>query len=273
LTWGLTYDDGPSPYTPTLVNYLNSQNLKATFFVVGSRVVASPPLLQAMYSAGHQIAVHTWSHPALTTLSNEAIIAELGWTMKAIKEVLGVTPNQMRPPYGDIDDRVRAIATAMGLTPILWTRINPGATFDTDDFNINGGITSAPQVLQNWQNILGNVSSMNTGFIVLEHDLFQQAVDVATGYILPDALAHNPPFKIEPVITCMNKPNSDAYIETNDNVTSPPPVKVAGAPGSAQATKGANSNSASTLTSSSIERFIWVVLILAGIIGAGAVLH
>jgi hypothetical protein len=264
------------------VNYLNSQNLKATFFVVGSRAVSFPALLQAQYAAGHQIAVHTWSHPALTTLSNEAIVAELGWTKKVIKEVLGVTPNQMRPPYGDIDDRVRAIATAMGLTPVLWTRINVGATFDTDDFNINGGVTSFGQVLQNWKNILGNVSSMNNGFIVLEHDLFQQAVDVATGYILPDALAHNPPFKIEPVITCLNKPNSDAYIETNDNATSPPPAKGAGAitlssgaPGSAQATKGSgsNSNSAPTLMSISIEHLSWVVVILAGIISAGAVLY
>jgi hypothetical protein len=69
---------------------------------------------------------------------------------------------------------------------------------------------------------LGNATSIDTGFIVLEHDLFQQAVDVATGYILPDALAHNPSFKIEPVVTCVNKPLSDAYIETNDNKTNPP---------------------------------------------------
>jgi hypothetical protein len=97
-------------------------------------------------------------------------------------------------------------------------------TFRTD-FNINGGLTSVQQVLQNWQYILGNVTTISTGFIVLEHDLFPQSVDVATGYILPDALAHNPPFSIKPVITCLNKPNSDAYIETNNNVTSPPPAQ------------------------------------------------
>lgn len=53
--------------------------------------------------AGHQIAVHTWSHPYLTTLTNEQVIAELGWTKKVIKDVTGVTPNMMRPPYGDIE--------------------------------------------------------------------------------------------------------------------------------------------------------------------------
>jgi peptidoglycan/xylan/chitin deacetylase (PgdA/CDA1 family) len=103
MTWGLTYDDGPATHTPELLDYLNSQNLKSTFFVVGSRVISSPPLLQAEYMAGHQIAVHTWSHPSLTTLTNEEIIAELGWSKQVIRDVLGVTPNMMRPPYGDIE--------------------------------------------------------------------------------------------------------------------------------------------------------------------------
>lgn len=80
----------------------------------------------------HQIAVHTWSHPSMTTVSTEGVIAELGWSKKVIKDVLGVTPVYWRPPYGDIDDRVRAIGLAMGLTPIMWTRISPEATFDTN---------------------------------------------------------------------------------------------------------------------------------------------
>lgn len=103
MTWGLTYDDGPAFYTPNLIEYLNSQNLKATFFVIGSRVISFPTTLQTEYMAGHQIGVHTWSHRPLTTLTNEQIIAELGWCRKAIKDVIGVTPNQMRPPFGDIE--------------------------------------------------------------------------------------------------------------------------------------------------------------------------
>jgi peptidoglycan/xylan/chitin deacetylase (PgdA/CDA1 family) len=137
MTWGLTYDDGPAYYTPNLLQYLDEHNLKTTFFVVGSRAVSFPSLLQAEYMGQHQIAVHTWSHPYLTTLSNEQIIAELGWTKKIIKDVLGVTPNMMRPPYGDIDDRVRAISLAMGLTPVMWTRVSATATFDTDGKNFD----------------------------------------------------------------------------------------------------------------------------------------
>ncbi|ESK98222.1 chitin deacetylase [Moniliophthora roreri MCA 2997] len=247
--WGLTYDDGPSFYTPNLMTYLGEQNLKATFFVVGSRCISFPAILQAEYMAGHQIGVHTWSHPALTTLTNDEIIAELGWTRKVIKDILGVTPNTMRPPYGDIDNRVRAISRAMGLTPVMWTRQDALHTFDTDDFNVHNGMTSAPQVLNNWNAILGNASQLDHGFIVLEHDLFEETVELATGYILPDALKRG--ITMEPVVTCLNKPLNDAYVELNDNKTNPPPVSASnvatlssGAPGSAQATGAAGRNGA-----------------------------
>lgn len=146
--WGLTYDDGPSPSTPKLLTALKEHNLLATFFVVGSRVISYPQILQSTYMMGHQISVHTWAHPSLTTLSNEGVVAELGWARKgkkrwqrpfddgklmwflfvAIKDVLGVTPNTMRPPYGDIDDRVRAISLQMGLTPVSRSRCSPAYT-------------------------------------------------------------------------------------------------------------------------------------------------
>lgn len=83
-------------------------------------------------------------------VTNEQIIAELGWTKKAIKDITGLTPNTWRPPFGDVEyvvtpsrqcihritifcttsDRVRAIATAMGLTTIIWSS-NNGVDFNT----------------------------------------------------------------------------------------------------------------------------------------------
>ncbi|KAL0950744.1 hypothetical protein HGRIS_007517 [Hohenbuehelia grisea] len=278
MTWGLTYDDGPANYTSNLLDYLDEQHLKSTFFVVGSRVISNPATLQLQYMSEHQIAVHTWSHPALTTLSNAEIIAELGWSKKVIKDVLGVTPNMMRPPFGDIDDRVRAISIAMGLTPVLWTRISPTATFDTDDFNINGGLTSVQQVLHNWGNIIGNASTISSGFIVLEHDLFQQAVEVATGYILPDALAHQPAFRIEPVISCLNKPLRDAYIETNDNSTNPPVGPSAsaavtlssGAPGSASSSGSSGSNGSNGAVGGFNIEWPYLGTLAIGVLVAGA---
>ena len=101
--WGVTYDDGPAFYTTNLTNYLSDKDVKATFFVIGSRVIQSPKVLQLEYMSGHQIAVHTWSHHYMTTLNNRQIVAEFGWTKRAIKNVIGVTPNQWRPPFGDIE--------------------------------------------------------------------------------------------------------------------------------------------------------------------------
>ncbi|EED81500.1 candidate polysaccharide deacetylase from carbohydrate esterase family CE4 [Postia placenta Mad-698-R] len=251
-TWGLTYDDGPSPYTPDLMAYLEAHDMRSTFFVVGSRAISRPAMLQDEYMMGNQIAVHTWSHPYMTTKTNEEIIAEFGWTKKIIKDALGVTPLYWRPPYGDIDDRVRAIGMAMNLIPILWTRISATQTFDTGDYDIAGGLTTSTQVLNNWDSIMNNSTKIDTGFIVLEHDLFQQTVDIAVGYILPEALAHQPALNITPVITCQNMPMSNAYVETNDNSTNPLPAPAtsgnSSASGSASATgsaAGASKNGAS----------------------------
>ncbi|KIO33984.1 carbohydrate esterase family 4 protein [Tulasnella calospora MUT 4182] len=216
LTWGVSFDDGPSDYTADLLNYMDDVKLKSTFFVVGSRAISRPNILQAEYMAGHQLSVHTWSHPSLTTLTNEQIIAELGWTREAIRQITGVSPNTMRPPYGDIDDRVRAIAQAMGMTPIIWT-----GDFDTDDWHVPSGF-SPYAVIQSFDQILATASTLNTGFIVLAHDLYQQTVDLAAGYILPDALARtNPKFSLMSIIECQHKPLSDAYVETNNNQTNP----------------------------------------------------
>jgi len=132
----------------------------------------------------------------------------------------------MRPPFGDIDNRVRGIAMAMGLTPVMWTRASNGLAFNTEDFDINGGTATVDKVLYNWKSIMDTVPSLDKGFIVLEHDLFQAAIDVATGYILPDGMAHNPQFTIEPVITCVDMPNANAYLETNDNTTNPIKAKL-----------------------------------------------
>jgi peptidoglycan/xylan/chitin deacetylase (PgdA/CDA1 family) len=252
LTWGVSFDDGPSPDTPRLLDYLSSVNLISTFFIVGSRALSRQNILQAEYMLGHQLSVHTWSHPSLTTLTNEQVIAELGWTAKIIKDVTGVTPNTFRPPYGDIDDRVRAIGLAMGFTPVIWTSYN-GVSFDTNDWHVAAGTVSASGVLAAFENILSDATQLSTGFIVLAHDLYQQSVDLATGYILPDALAStNPTFKLMSIIECLGQPLSNAYKETNNNSTNPPPNGISSAPSLGSASPTSTSGAERTTTSSSL---------------------
>ncbi|TFY50424.1 hypothetical protein EVG20_g11527, partial [Dentipellis fragilis] len=213
-TWGVSFDDGPGLYTQTLLNYLDERDIHATFFVVGSRIIERPEVLIEEYMKGHELS-------PLTSLTNEQIVAELGWTRAAIKAVLGVTPTTMRPPFGDMDDRVRAISLAMGMTPIIWTRTPSAGQFDTNDWKVAGGLVSGVDSYLTFEGILGNASIIDTGFIVLQHDLYPITVDLAVGYTLNAAITHNPPFTLKPIGQCVKIPPMDMYRESTTNQTFP----------------------------------------------------
>jgi len=252
LDWGLNFDDGPAEYTPTLLQYLSAQKLHATFFVVGSRVVNYPGILVDEYMSGHEISIHTWSHHALTSLTTEQVVAELGWTRKAIKAVTGVTPLTMRPPFGDIDDRVRAISLAMGLIPIIWTRTAAAGQFDSDDWQVAAGLVTAAESIETFGTLLGNGSTMDTGVIVLQHDIQPQTIDLAIKTFLPSVLSYTPPFKMKGIGECLKWPASDFYLETNTNKTFPKGQAVTAGPTgntlgtSSNATSASNTNSTTT---------------------------
>lgn len=72
----------------------------------------------------------SWSHHALTTLTNEEIVAEIKWTEKAILDATGLRVRYMRPPYGDVDNRVRFVLKKLGYTVVDWG----GDTFDSNDW-------------------------------------------------------------------------------------------------------------------------------------------
>jgi peptidoglycan/xylan/chitin deacetylase (PgdA/CDA1 family) len=56
----------------------------------------------------------------MTALTNEQAFAELYYSRKIIKDILGVTPLCWRPPFGDVDNRIRTIAASLNLTTIVW---------------------------------------------------------------------------------------------------------------------------------------------------------
>ncbi|GLB41839.1 putative polysaccharide deacetylase [Lyophyllum shimeji] len=221
-TWGVSFDDGPAPYTQyALTSSLRWSPFLTTPFVQKLVEIPGPEENLCHLLRCHEISVHTWSHKHLTSLTNEQVVAELGWTRHAIRTVLGVTPTTMRPPFGDIDDRVRAISLAMGMVPIMWTRTPDGGQFDTNDWRVAGGLVTGKDSYATFQNILTNASAMDTGFIVLQHDLYEITVDLATGYTLDAALNHNPPFTLKPIGQCTKTPTANLYFESNKNATFP----------------------------------------------------
>lgn len=118
----LTFDDGPARgLTRKLVGILREHQVPATFFMVGSRVHAAPVAAALVARAGFAIGNHTWSHARLPHLPDAAVRSELRRTARELRSV-GVTPSRLaRPPYGEIDARVRRDMTSLGLVPVLWT--------------------------------------------------------------------------------------------------------------------------------------------------------
>ncbi|OZJ01604.1 hypothetical protein BZG36_05583, partial [Bifiguratus adelaidae] len=212
-TWGLSYDDGPlNPESandpsaePNLYNFLAAYNQKATLFYIGSNVLGFPQAAQRALADGHTICVHTWSHPPMTTKTNLEVVAELYWTLKVIKETLGVTPRCWRPPYGDVDDRVRAIAWQMGMRTIIWD-------WDSNDWNIegpDGGSLTAATVDSYFNTWIADAKKYNHGHIVLEHELSSTTVSMAEKWLPSLQQA----FKVVPATECFNI--SNPYWETN----------------------------------------------------------
>jgi len=93
--------------------------------------------------------------------------------MKAIKLVTGVTPTCWRPPFGDVDDRIRAIAHALGLQTIIWQH-------DSFDWEVSAGKVTPEQVDDNYNNFiqLAQNGSLDTVCIFLA-DLSTNSQDVS----------------------------------------------------------------------------------------------
>ncbi|CAO3597996.1 unnamed protein product [Absidia cylindrospora] len=205
-TWGLTFDDGPNCSHNAFYDFLEQNNQKASMFYIGSNVIAWPYGAMRGLKDGHHLAGHTWSHQLMTTLSNQEVLAELYYTAKAIKYVTGVTPLYWRPAQGDLDDRVRWIASQLNMTAILWN-------LDTDDWAANTMPGVTPEtVQQNYKNFIqmGSNGTFNTvGNIVLSHEINNMTMDFA--------MQNYPEIKknykhIVDVATCMNFTNN-IYIE------------------------------------------------------------
>lgn len=58
---------------------------------IGSNVFKAPAAAQRALADGHTLCSHTWSHPPMTSLSNEQVVSELYWTLRVIKESTNVT--------------------------------------------------------------------------------------------------------------------------------------------------------------------------------------
>ena len=119
----LTFDDGPDgENTALLLDLLAETEVKATFFVVGEKIQEYPELLKRIASEGHELGNHSFSHPDMRKLTNDAILErELLPTAELITDLTGLAPMIMRPPYGALRDESIEYLTEAGWSIINWS--------------------------------------------------------------------------------------------------------------------------------------------------------
>jgi peptidoglycan-N-acetylglucosamine deacetylase len=167
----LTFDDGPSIYTPHVLAVLNHYGVHATFMEIGDQVGALASTSREVIRDGDVIGDHTWSHPVLTPAN---VAAQVRAAQKAIHTATGYRPCLLRPPYGIAPAGVVSIVRSLGLLTIQWD-------VDPQDWARPGASVIAQRVL----------SAVHPGAIVIMHDGGgdrSETVD-ALGTIVPTLLA------------------------------------------------------------------------------------
>lgn len=159
----LTFDDGPSSFTDRLLDCLEANNAKATFFMVGKEIDSFPDEVKRMEALGCELGNHTYSHVDLTTLAPEDMSAEIAGVDEDLVNLVGHGATVLRPPYGNINDSVRS---TVGTPMILWS-------IDTLDWETQDAQQTVDTVM----------SQVQDGSIILMHDIFSTSVDAAEIFI------------------------------------------------------------------------------------------
>ncbi|KIM34055.1 carbohydrate esterase family 4 protein [Serendipita vermifera MAFF 305830] len=189
-TAALTFDDGPNQYETIIGNTLVQKGVKGTFFVCGNLyhcIYDYKTQLKAVFDQGHQIASHTWSHKDLTTLSDADITNEMAKVDTAIEAITGARPAFMRPPNGNVNAKVSAIAKARGQDVVLWS-------FDSQDWN---GLSAAQSKARYDSAIASNPNTL----LALNHETYSGTANDVLPYAID--LLKSKGYKLVTVAECL----------------------------------------------------------------------
>lgn len=153
----ITFDDGPSSNTPTLLDGLKARDAKCTFFIVGENVANNSATVKRMWQEGHEIASHTYDHANLNTVSNATITSTLSKTDAALDKAIGFDLKyNLRPPYGNANSNV---LNTVGTPCFYWS-------VDTRDWESRNADSVYNEIMKNARD----------GSIILLHDLYSTSV-------------------------------------------------------------------------------------------------
>lgn len=177
----LTFDDGPSVNTPKVLQILEENNIKATFFVTGPSSVKYPEHLKAITDAGHKIAVHTYSHKYDEIYSSvDMYLADFNQMHTIITDATGVNTDIFRFPGGSINNYNRSIYMS-----IIAEMTRRGYVYF--DWNVSSGDVAAgasKSIIT--KNVLTGSAKQRGSSVILMHDRADTSNTVAA---LPDIIA------------------------------------------------------------------------------------
>ena len=178
----LTFDNGyENGYTAQMLDVLKKHKVPATFFVTGHYLNSAGDLVKRMVEEGHIIGNHSWSHPDLTTMSEEKIIEELDRVKERTEELTNQEGmSYLRPPRGVFSPRTIEIAKKAGYTHIFWSL----AYKDWDVNNQKGEDYAYQQVMK----------QIHPGAVMLIHSVSKDNAD-ALERIIVDAKKQGYSFK------------------------------------------------------------------------------
>ena len=127
----LTFDDGPDPiHTPRILDILEENNIKATFFLIGSNIETYPELVKRIYDEGHIIGNHTVDHICMPEASEEEIKEDVMELHTALYNKFNYEMKYIRPPKGEYSEKTVAYTNTLGYKTVMWS-------FAYDDWDEN----------------------------------------------------------------------------------------------------------------------------------------
>jgi peptidoglycan-N-acetylglucosamine deacetylase len=118
----LTFDDGPDPdATPAVLEVLDRLGVTATFFMLGAQVARHPQVAAAVVAAGHEAAVHGFTHRNHLARGPIDVCRDVTHAASVVAAATGTRPTWFRPPYGVMTAASLVATRRAGLRPVLWT--------------------------------------------------------------------------------------------------------------------------------------------------------
>lgn len=117
----LTFDDGPSIWTPQVLEELERLDIKATFFMIGKYVERYPQIARLVVNQGHEIGNHSYDHHTLLYYKMDELEKDIRQTEAVIRDITGKTTTYFRPPKAWLLSQEKKKIKDLGYKVILWS--------------------------------------------------------------------------------------------------------------------------------------------------------